>query len=162
MIKRMKDMSERGFTLIELCIGIALFAIIFAGMSQIFSSAYQVYESSIERDTALQSGRAVLAIAKNEIEAAEIISSPIAEEKEPVAVSRLQYQKGGQLYALYQNENNQDELRLESNIDNKSFHIEGLKSITFYRRNHQQIEFTVHVVYKNQSKIMKEVITMLN
>lgn len=162
MITRMKDMEESGFTLIELCIGIALFAIIFAGMSQIFVAAYQVYESSIQRDTALQSSRAVLTIVKGEIEVAESISSPIVEEKEPMAVSLLQYQKDGQLYALYQNANKQDELRLESNADTKTFHIEGLQSISFNRINQQQIEFTVHVVYKKQSKIMKEVITMLN
>ena len=79
-----------------------------------------------------------------------------------MAVSLLQYQKNGQLYALYQNANKQDELRLESNADTKTFHIEGLQSISFNRINQQQIEFTVNVVYKKQSKIMKEVITMLN
>lgn len=158
----MRWRTENGFTLIELCIGIVLFTTIFAGMSQIFSSAYRVYESSMERDVALQSSRAVLEIVKNEVEAAESISSPIADAEEPVAVSRLQYQKSGHSYVLYQNENKRDELCIGSKDDTKNFYIEGLESISFYRINKQQIEFTVHVVYKKQSKIMKEVITMLN
>ena len=60
MIRWLKGMGDKGFTLIELCVGIGLFVLIFAGMSQIFASAYQVYENAIERNTALQSSRAVL------------------------------------------------------------------------------------------------------
>lgn len=163
MIRWLKGMGDKGFTLIELCVGISLFVLIFAGMSQIFASAYQVYENAIERNTALQSSRAVLAIVKNEIEAADRIDSPIVtEEKSTTTVSRLQYQKSGVNYALYQSENKKDELCLESNIEKKNFHIEGLESINFCRNNNQQIKFTVHIVYKTQSKEIKEVITMLN
>ncbi len=163
--------NEHGISLIEICIGITLFIVIFAGIANVFSSSLSVFTQSMTRGIVEQSAVNTIAIVRNEIEVVESISFPVAGAE----ADSIYYKKYDDTMKMIidcsmmrKNVDGKDYLEIVNNNEIKSqIYIEGLKKLNFNRQNGDK-KIVIEVVAEHEarkekvSKEFQEEITLLN
>lgn len=88
----MNNIREKGFTLVELLIGMAIMTIVMAGVFGVIYSSVKSYNYSWEQGSNIQDAQGVLTLVSNEIRNATSISRPVFSANQITSGSRIDYQ----------------------------------------------------------------------
>jgi len=157
VVEILNNIREKGFTLVELLIGMSIMTIIMTGVFGVLYSSVKSYKYSWEQGSNIQDTQGVLTLVSNEIRNATSISTPGFTANQITSGSRIDYQvvvnsitEQHSIYVGSNSDINTIILSVNGSIK-KKLAINRVEQITFTRDGINKGRVTINLIVQNQA-----------
>jgi prepilin-type N-terminal cleavage/methylation domain-containing protein len=149
--------TQKGFTLIELVVGLSIAAIVMAGIAQLMAVSVKIEADASNREACVQAVRSSLGIISEEIENADVIAAPALSDSS----DSITYMIDGVQHTIETEENY---IRIIDGSNEQRFRATGIQPLTFTRdaANPRRVNIRISAQNRNASYTLETSVVALN